>query len=68
MSLVTALTDENSHILAGIYVIFLKERPRLTLNSFQYQIWNLTEKIWKVRQILIEVRQILALFFQIIFG
>ena len=36
MSLLTAF--KNSHILAGIYFIFLKKSPRLNLRGFQYQI------------------------------
>ena len=36
MYLLTALIVKNSHILAGIYVIFLRKRPRPSLKSFQY--------------------------------
>ena len=38
MSLLTAHIVNNSHILAGIYFIFLKKRPRPNLKVFQYQI------------------------------
>ena len=40
MSLLRALIVKNSHILAGIYFIFLKKRSRPNLKGFQYQIWN----------------------------
>ena len=40
MSLLTALIVKNSHILAGIYFIFLKKRPRPNLKGFQYQTWT----------------------------
>ena len=40
MSLLTCLFFENSHTLAGIFLIFKKKRPRLTLKEFQYQIWT----------------------------
>ena len=39
MHLLTALIVENSHILAGIYFIFLKKRPRPNLIGFQSQTW-----------------------------
>ena len=38
MSLLTALIVKTSLILAGIYFIFLKKRPRPNLKGFQYQI------------------------------
>ena len=38
LSLLTALIVKNSHILAGIYFIFLKKRRRPNLKCFQYQI------------------------------
>ena len=44
MSLLTALIVKNSHILAGIYVIFLKRRPRPNLKGFQYQLWTLEKR------------------------
>ena len=40
MSLLTAPIIKNSHILAGIYFIFLKKRPIQNLEVFQYQIWT----------------------------
>ena len=33
MSLITASVDKNSRILAGIYFIFFKNRPRPNLNT-----------------------------------
>ena len=48
MSLLKALFVKNSHILAGIYFILLKKRPRATLKGFQYQIWNISEDIRNV--------------------
>ena len=38
MSLLTSLIVKNSHILAGIYFIFLKKGPKSNLKDFQYQI------------------------------
>ena len=38
MSISTALVVKNSHILAGIYFIFLKRHARPNLKGFQYQI------------------------------
>ena len=38
MSLLTALIVKDSDILAGIYFIFLKKRPRSNWKGFQYQI------------------------------
>ena len=40
MSLLPAPIIKNSHILAGIYFIFLKKRPIQNLEVFQYQIWT----------------------------
>ena len=40
MSLLTALIVKNGHILAVIYFIFLKKRPRLNLKGFQLEIWT----------------------------
>ena len=40
MFLLTVLIDKNIHILAGIYLIFLKERPRPNFEGFQHQIWT----------------------------
>ena len=36
MSLLTVLIVKNSHISAGIYLIFLKKRPRPNLKGLQY--------------------------------
>ena len=38
MSLLTDSIVKNSHILAGSYFLFLKERPRPKLKVLQYQI------------------------------
>ena len=48
MSLLTVPNVENSHILAGIYFIFLKERPKTKLESLAIPNLDLTEKIEKV--------------------
>ena len=40
MFLSTPLIVKNSRILAGIYFIFLKKRPRQNLKDFQYQVWT----------------------------
>ena len=40
MSLLTVPVAKNSHILAGIYFIFVKERPRPNWKVLQYQIWT----------------------------
>ena len=40
MSLLIALINKSSHILAGIYFAFLKNRPRPNAKAFQYQIWT----------------------------
>ena len=40
MSLVTIPIVKNSHILAGIYFIYLKERHRPNSKVWQYQIWT----------------------------
>ena len=37
MSLLTALIVKNSHVLAGLYYIFLEKRPKPNLKGFQYQ-------------------------------
>ena len=57
MTLLTALTVEDSRILAGIYFIFLKRV--LEYQTFQYQI----EALWKDEECSYQVRQILALYF-----
>ena len=38
MPLLTAFIVKNSHVLAGIYFIFLKKGPRPNMKGFQYQI------------------------------
>ena len=43
MSLLTALIVKNSHILTGIYFIFLKKLRRPNLKGFEYQIWTLVK-------------------------
>ena len=40
MSLLTALTVKNSHILTGIYFIFLKICSKPNLKVFRYQVWT----------------------------
>ena len=40
MSLSTALIDKDSHVLAGIYLTFLKKLPRQNFENFQYQLWS----------------------------
>ena len=40
MSLLTTVIVKNNHILTGIYLIFLKNRPRPNLKGFQYWIWT----------------------------
>ena len=40
MSLLTIPIVKNSHILAGIYFIFLRKRPRPNTKVYQYQIWS----------------------------
>ena len=40
MCLSAALIVKGSHILAGIYFIFLKIRLRPNLKGFQYQMWR----------------------------
>ena len=47
MSLLTAPVLENSHILAGIYFIFLKKRPRPNSKVCQYQIWTSVKRLKK---------------------
>ena len=48
LSLLTVPIVTNSHILAGIYFVFLKERLRPNSKVLQYQIFDLKEKIEKV--------------------
>ena len=45
--LLTAFVVKNSHILAGIYFIFLKNGPIPNLQGFQYQIWTLVKRSQK---------------------
>ena len=40
MSLLTDLIVDNNHILAEIYIISLKNRPRSNVKGFQYQSLN----------------------------
>ena len=40
ISSLTAVIVKNSHILDGIYFVFLKKRPRPNLKGFQIQIWT----------------------------
>ena len=50
MSLLTVPIVKNSHILAGIYFIFLKERPRFGIpKALQYQIWTSKKSSYHVR-------------------
>ena len=44
MCLLRAPIDKNSHILAGIYFIFLNKRPRSNLKDFQDQICAYVKK------------------------
>ena len=44
MCLLRAPIDKNSHILAGIYFIFLNKRPRPNLKDFQDQICAYVKK------------------------
>ena len=39
MSLLTIPIVKNSHILAGVYFIFLRKRPRPNAKVYQYQTW-----------------------------
>ena len=44
MSVLTALIIKNSHILAGIYFIFLKKGLTPNLKGFLCQIWTLVKR------------------------
>ena len=44
MSLLITLVVKNSHILAGIYFVFQKQRPTPNLKAIQYQIWTLVKR------------------------
>ena len=46
MILLTAAIVKNSHMLAEIHFIFLKQCPGLNLKVIQYQIWT-SRKIWE---------------------
>ena len=41
----TSLIVKSSHVLAGIYFIFPKSRPRKNLKGFQYQIWTSLKRL-----------------------
>ena len=47
MSLLTVPIVKNSHILARIYFIFLKEHLRPNLKVLQYQMWNSGKRMKK---------------------
>ena len=53
---------KKSHILAEIYFIFQKKRPRLDLKGFEDQIWTLKNDQKNSYQ----VRQILAIFCRLV--
>ena len=57
MSSLTALNVENSHILDGIYFIFLKKRTKPSLKGFNTKF----ELQWKAWESSYQVKQILAL-------
>ena len=40
MLLLTAQIAKTSHVLPGIYFIFLKKRPGPNLKAFRYRIWT----------------------------
>ena len=48
MFLLTSQIITNSHILAGIYFIFLEERPRPNLKGFSIPHLDLSEKMRNV--------------------
>ena len=62
MYLLPAPFVKKSHILAEIYFIFQKKRPRLDLKGFEYQIWTLKNDQKNSYQ----VRQILAIFCRLV--
>ena len=41
----TSLIVKSSHVLAGIYFIFPKSRPRKNLKGFRYQIWTSLKRL-----------------------
>ena len=45
MSLLTDPIVKTSHNLAGIYFIFLRQRPKPNLKGFQYQIWTSVKRL-----------------------
>ena len=57
ISLSIALILKNSHILAGIHFIYLKNFPRPNLKGVQYQIWMSVKEL---------ARQILTLFCKLV--
>ena len=61
MSLLIALTFENSHILAGIYFIFLKNCRRPNLKGSQYQVGPQSKDRESNYQILALVCKLVAL-------
>ena len=60
LSLLTALIVKNSHILGGVYFIFLKISPRPNLKGFQYQ-----RSYWKDRERSYQLKINFSTFFQI---
>ena len=62
MLLLTVRIVKNSHILAGIYFLFLKERLRPNSKVLQYQIWPQ----WKDRKNNYHIQQILTVFLKLI--
>ena len=58
MFLLTPPFVKNSHFLAGIHFIFLKQRVIPNLKILQYQIWNSV----KDRKSIYQVRQTVTLF------
>ena len=63
MSFLTALIAKNSHILPGIYFVYLMKRLRPNFNSFQYQIWTSVDRVssYQVTQILVLFCKLVAL-------
>ena len=58
MSLLTALIVKNSHILAGIYFIFLKKRPKPNFFNTKLGPQNLS---YQIRQVLVLFCKLVAL-------
>ena len=63
MSILTALIVKNSHILAGIYFVFLTKRPRPNLKGFENQIWTSLKRSEKSSY---QVTQILGFFCKLV--